>query len=150
MAKTLPNSGMVIPEIGDGPADVTKLTDALTTLDSVIGTLKTNIGLLQTGSSPAELTNWKSGYSNYGSRIVRMGKLAVVYLFFQTSTDAAKFDLIAWSPLIPIFNVTFNLRAVYDNSVIHGGVNKDTGYIHFLDTPYQDRTYQGQVVFWTV
>ena len=46
MAKTLPNSGMVIPEIGDGPADVTKLTDALTTLDSVIGTLKTNISLL--------------------------------------------------------------------------------------------------------
>jgi len=48
MAKTLPNSGMVIPEIGDGPADVTKLTDALTTLDGVIGTLKTNISLLQT------------------------------------------------------------------------------------------------------
>jgi hypothetical protein len=60
MAKTLPNSGMVIPEIGDGPADVTKLTDALTTLDGVIGTLKTNISLLLNGSfiNPRSLSTY--------------------------------------------------------------------------------------------
>ena len=71
MAKTLPNSGMVIPEIGDGPADVTKLTDALTTLDSVIGTLKTNISLLETafiyrGILPADRTSLKTGFYVYG------------------------------------------------------------------------------------